>query len=102
MIGILLMVLFCSHPIAILTLFVFSLGEEAKRVFGDAQNMLNRVINEKLITAVGQVGFYPANSEGDDITVYSPIEGDNRSVIGTFYGLRQQVCSYLTVFFYWY
>ena len=82
-----------------MVLFVFSLGEEAKRVFGDAQNMLNRVINEKLITAVGQIGFYPANSQGDDVTVYSPIEGDNRAVIGTFYGLRQQVCSYYTEFY---
>ena len=71
---------------------LFLLGEEAKRVFNDAQNMLNKIINEKLLTAVGQVGFYPANSQGDDITVYSPIEGENKSVIGTFFGLRQQVC----------
>jgi len=65
-------------------------GEEARRVFNDAQNMLNRVINEKLLTAVGQVGFYPANSEGDDIVVYSQNEDDIKSIVGNLYGLRQQ------------
>ena len=71
-----------------------SAGEEAKRVFNDAQNMLNKVIKEKLFKAVGHVGFYPANSRGDDIDVYSPTDGGNKSVSGILYGIRQQVCGF--------
>ena len=75
-----------------------AVGEEARRVFNDAQNMLNRVINEKLLTAVGQVGFYPANSEGDDIVVYSQNEDDIKSIVGNLYGLRQQVHVFYFIF----
>ena len=53
--------------------------------------MLNRVIKEKLFTAVGQVGFYPANSRGDDIDIFSPTDGENKSTSSVLYGIRQQV-----------
>ena len=82
----------------IVSCFHCAIGEEARRVFNDAQNMLNRVINEKLLTAVGQVGFYPANSEGDDIVIYSQNEDDSRSIIGNLYGLRQQVRVFYFIF----
>eukprot|EP00794_Sanderia_malayensis_P019825 gene19825-21765_t len=65
-------------------------GEEAKRVFNDAQNMLNKVINEKLFCAVGQIGFFPANSSGDDIIVYEPQSAHKTVVKDTLRGIRQQ------------
>jgi len=63
-------------------------GLEAKRVFDDAQNMLKEIIAKKSLQARGVLGFYAANSVGDDIEVY---EDDSRQKkIATFYGLRQQ------------
>ena len=46
-------------------------GAEAKKLFDDAQNLLDRIINERLLTARGVHGFWPAASAGEDITVYS-------------------------------
>ena len=47
-------------------------GREAKRLFEDANNLLDRIINENLITASGVVGLFPANTIGyDDIEIYS-------------------------------
>ncbi|MBX7221376.1 MAG: methionine synthase [Blastocatellia bacterium] len=47
-----------------------TIGEKAKELFDDAQKLLNRIIEEKLITAHGVFGIFPANSVGDDIEVY--------------------------------
>ncbi|KAB7503630.1 Methionine synthase [Armadillidium nasatum] len=53
-----------------------TVGEEAKKVFEDAQNLLNEITSSKskggegLISANGVVGFYAANSVGDDIHIY--------------------------------
>jgi len=44
-------------------------GPAAKEVFGEAQQMLARIIDERLLTANGVYGFWPANSDGDDIVV---------------------------------
>lgn len=66
-------------------------GEEAKRVFDDAQRMLKEIIAEDLLQANGIVGFYPCNSRGDDIIIYSPDQGVNSEPISVFHGLRQQV-----------
>jgi len=69
-----------------------AVGEEAKRVFNDAQALLNRIIDEKLLSARGVVGFYPANSVGDDILIYEdddwPRTAD--SMLARCCGLRQQ------------
>ncbi len=46
-------------------------GKEATDLFADAKKMLNRILNEKLLKASGVIGFYPANSVGDDIEVYT-------------------------------
>jgi len=45
-------------------------GAEAKRLFADAQNLLNQLIEKNQLTARGVYGFWPANSEGDDIVLY--------------------------------
>lgn len=47
-------------------------GEEAKKLFADANAMLDQVIAEKWLTAKGVYGFWPAQSEGDDIILYEP------------------------------
>jgi 5-methyltetrahydrofolate--homocysteine methyltransferase len=44
-------------------------GIEAKKLFDDANKMLDKVINEKLLTARGVIGFYEANAVGDDVIV---------------------------------
>jgi 5-methyltetrahydrofolate--homocysteine methyltransferase len=45
-------------------------GPEAKRVFDEAQNMLNEIIAEKLIEPKGIIGLFPANSDGNDIIIF--------------------------------
>lgn len=62
-------------------------GQEAKKVFDDAQNMLNKTIQGKKLKATATIAFYPANSVGDDIEVYD----ENGTRLATLFGLRQQV-----------
>jgi 5-methyltetrahydrofolate--homocysteine methyltransferase len=64
------------------------IGAEATKVFNDAKKMIQDVIAKKLLTARAIIGFWPANSVGDDIEVY---EDDSRKkVIATLHSLRQQ------------
>ncbi|RCN28390.1 putative 5-methyltetrahydrofolate--homocysteine methyltransferase [Ancylostoma caninum] len=60
-------------------------GEEAKRVFDDAQRWLSKIIGEKKLKANAVIGFYEAGSQGDDIHVF-----ENGVKTATLYGLRQQ------------
>ncbi|HEY8005035.1 MAG TPA: vitamin B12 dependent-methionine synthase activation domain-containing protein, partial [Phenylobacterium sp.] len=46
-------------------------GEAATSLFADAQAMLQRIIGERWFTAKGVAGFWPANSDGDDIVLYT-------------------------------
>ncbi len=46
-------------------------GNEAKKLYDDAQAMLKKVIAEKSLQAKAVVGFYPANSVGDDIVLHN-------------------------------
>lgn len=64
-------------------------GEEAKKLFADAQKMLDQLIEEKWLTARAVVGFFPANSiEKDDIELYT---GDDRQEVkAILHNLRQQ------------
>jgi 5-methyltetrahydrofolate--homocysteine methyltransferase len=63
-------------------------GDEAKKLFNDAQVLLTKIVKEKLLHANGVIGFWPANSVGDDIELYTD---DTRSeVLSTIYTLRQQ------------
>ncbi|KAI9021620.1 methionine synthase [Phycomyces nitens] len=64
-------------------------GPEAKRLFNDAQDMLKMILKKKLLKARGIIGFYPANSSGDDIEIYT--DETRTKVAGVFHGLRQQV-----------
>ena len=47
-------------------------GEAARDLYENATTLLQRIIAKKLISALGVYGFWPANSEGDDILVYEP------------------------------
>jgi 5-methyltetrahydrofolate--homocysteine methyltransferase len=48
-----------------------TVGIEAKKLYDDAQAMLKKVIAEKSLQAKAVVGFYPANSVGDDIILHN-------------------------------
>ncbi|MBN1852094.1 MAG: methionine synthase, partial [Pirellulales bacterium] len=48
------------------------LGNEARKLYHDAQQMLDRIESEQLLIAHGVLGFWPAQSLGDDILVYEP------------------------------
>ena len=53
-------------------------GEEARKVFADAQALLARIRNERLLTLQAAVGIFPARSEGDDIWVTDPKGREHR------------------------
>ena len=63
-------------------------GEAASALYADAKSILSRIVEERWLTANGVVGFFPANSVGDDIEVYAD-ESRDRSMI-TLHHLRQQ------------
>jgi 5-methyltetrahydrofolate--homocysteine methyltransferase len=46
-------------------------GPAARELYENAQALLKRIIDEKLLTARGVYGFWPANTSGDDIVVYT-------------------------------
>jgi 5-methyltetrahydrofolate--homocysteine methyltransferase len=63
-------------------------GDAAKELYGHARELLDRVSREKLIEARGVYGFWPANSDGDDIVLYK--DDARREVLARFHMLRQQ------------
>lgn len=46
-----------------------TVGSEAKKLFEEAQEMLADFVKNKRVELNGIVGFYPANSDGDDVEV---------------------------------
>lgn len=64
------------------------IGTEAKKLFDDAQCMLKQLIEEKWLTAKAVVGFFAANSNGDDITVFA--DESRTSQLAVLHHLRQQ------------
>jgi len=64
-------------------------GEEARKLFADAQAMLKKIIDEKWLKANAVFGLFPANSvNGDDIEIYA--DERRRKVWMTWHNLRQQ------------
>lgn len=63
-------------------------GEEAKKLFDDAQVVLDEIIEKDLLYANAVVGMYPANSIGDDVEIYT--DETRSEVLTTFHMLRQQ------------
>ena len=88
------------------------IGEEATKLFADAQALLRRIVDEEHFVAKAVIGFWPANAVGDDVEVYDPVEmqhldalslsngrssslsngrrPDGLKVLTTFHFLRQQ------------
>jgi 5-methyltetrahydrofolate--homocysteine methyltransferase len=64
-------------------------GEAARNLFDDAQALLKQLIAEEWLVANGVVGFWPANSVGDDIEIYS--DESRKKKIATLHTLRQQM-----------
>jgi 5-methyltetrahydrofolate--homocysteine methyltransferase len=64
-------------------------GEAARRLYEDAQVMLDQIIAEKWLRASGVFGLFPANRvDGDDIEVYT--DESRSTVLSTLHQLRQQ------------
>ncbi|MDG5772203.1 methionine synthase [Mycolicibacterium fortuitum] len=63
-------------------------GEAARKLYDDAQEMLDTLIKEKWLRANGVIGFFPANAVGDDIEVYT--DESRTEVLTTLHNLRQQ------------
>jgi 5-methyltetrahydrofolate--homocysteine methyltransferase len=63
-------------------------GQKAKELYDDARALLRKIVDQRLFTANGVYGFFPANSQGDDIEVYC--DDSRTAVLTTFHTLRQQ------------
>jgi 5-methyltetrahydrofolate--homocysteine methyltransferase len=63
-------------------------GEEARKLYADANRMLDQMTEKKMVQANGVFGIWPANSDGDDIVIYD--DENSKKEVGRFYHLRQQ------------
>lgn len=63
-------------------------GEEAKRLYKDANDLLDRVEKEDLLKARGMCALFPTNSVDDDIEVYT--DESRTEVLKVLHNLRQQ------------
>ncbi len=64
-------------------------GEEARKLFADAQNLLEKMVGQKLVQPRGVHGFFPANRVGDDVELYT--DELRAKVLTKFHFLRQQM-----------
>ncbi|MCX7985530.1 MAG: methionine synthase [Bacteroidales bacterium] len=64
-------------------------GEEARKLYDEANRMLDEIEKKKLLKANAVFGIYPANSVGDDIEVYT--DESRTKVLKVFRNLRNQV-----------
>nr|WP_269717000.1 methionine synthase [Caulobacter sp. NIBR2454] len=64
-------------------------GEAATDLYRDARAMLEKITAEKWFGAKGVVGFWPANTDGDDIVVYA--DESRTTELGRLHTLRQQM-----------
>ena len=64
-------------------------GAKAKELFDDAQRLLKKIIDDKLIKANGVFAIMPANSDGDNIKVFT--DETRSEELATFKMLRQQL-----------
>ena len=63
-------------------------GEQARVLFDDAQEMLKKIVEEEWLKARAVIGFFPANSDGDDIILYT--DDSRTEVLEVLHHLRQQ------------
>ncbi|HEX3437961.1 MAG TPA: methionine synthase [Pseudacidobacterium sp.] len=63
-------------------------GAQARQIFDDANVLLDRIIEKKLLTARGVYAFFPANAVGDDVELYA--DKTREKVTERLHFLRQQ------------
>ncbi len=63
-------------------------GAQARLVFDEANALLDRIVKDKLLTARGVYGFFPAATVGDDVELYS--DASRASEVARLHFLRQQ------------
>jgi 5-methyltetrahydrofolate--homocysteine methyltransferase len=63
-------------------------GPAAQELFDNAQELLSEIVDRKLFSAHAIYGFYPANSEGDDIVLYT--DATRKQELERLHTLRQQ------------
>jgi 5-methyltetrahydrofolate--homocysteine methyltransferase len=64
-------------------------GEAARGLYKDAQDMLRKIIDENWLHAEAAFGFWPANADGDDILVFG--DETRAQPISVLHTLRQQL-----------
>ncbi len=64
-------------------------GEEARKLFADAQTLLEQIVSRKLLKPRAVYGLFPANRAGDDVELYT--DESRAKVLPTFHFLRQQI-----------
>jgi 5-methyltetrahydrofolate--homocysteine methyltransferase len=64
-------------------------GEAARSLYADAQAMLRTIVEQRWFRAAAVVGFWPANSSGDDIEVFA--DNERRKPLAVLHTLRQQL-----------
>jgi 5-methyltetrahydrofolate--homocysteine methyltransferase len=63
-------------------------GTQARQLFADGNALLDRIIEQKSIKARGVYGLFPANADGDDVTLYADCKRER--VLDQLHFLRQQ------------
>jgi 5-methyltetrahydrofolate--homocysteine methyltransferase len=63
-------------------------GAQARQLFAEAQTLLDRIVDENLLTARAVYGFFPANAIGDDVELYT--DNTRAAVLDRLHFLRQQ------------
>ena len=63
-------------------------GSRARELYDDALTLLRKVVEQQLFIANGVYGFFPANTQGDDIEIYA--DDRRTTVVASFHTLRQQ------------
>jgi len=63
-------------------------GNEARKLFADAEKMLQQIIDGKWLTARAVIGLFPANAIGDDVEIYS--DDQRNEVMNKLHFLRKQ------------
>ncbi|NLF63604.1 MAG: methionine synthase, partial [Chloroflexi bacterium] len=66
-------------------------GEAARQLYADAQELLDRIIDHGWLRARAVIGFFPAASAGDDVLIFPPNGNSNGAPLATVHFLRQQM-----------
>src|SRR5215469_13529772 len=65
------------------------LGEAARALFADAQELLQTIVAERKLRAAAVIGFWPANAVGDDIVMFA--DDTRKHPVAVVHALRQQM-----------